>query len=166
MIICENNTVFAKSDFWSKTRQPAPVSPTFFAVDLADLYSALSFYNPDCFHFFSRSFFSLTAFSSSIFHHQLSSHPIVQFRSWSATHLLATLTQYTRQLHSTMSLNVSSSSDSFSTTFLQKASLTPTSFNFHHFINFLPNGFLFSSQCHAFLPPVDPCVVGLLLLMV
>ena len=28
MIICENNTVFAKSDFWSKTRQPAPVSPT------------------------------------------------------------------------------------------------------------------------------------------
>ena len=29
MIICENNTVFAKSDFWSKTRQPAPVSPTF-----------------------------------------------------------------------------------------------------------------------------------------
>ena len=27
MIICENNTVFAKSDFWSKTRQPAPVSP-------------------------------------------------------------------------------------------------------------------------------------------
>ena len=23
MIICENNTVFAKSDFWSKTRQPA-----------------------------------------------------------------------------------------------------------------------------------------------
>ena len=22
-----NNTVFAKSDFWSKTRQPAPVSP-------------------------------------------------------------------------------------------------------------------------------------------
>ena len=28
MIICEKNTVFAKSDFWSKTRQPAPVSPT------------------------------------------------------------------------------------------------------------------------------------------
>ena len=28
MIICDNNTVFAKSDFWSKTRQPAPVSPT------------------------------------------------------------------------------------------------------------------------------------------
>ena len=28
MIICENNTVFAKSDFWCKTRQPAPVSPT------------------------------------------------------------------------------------------------------------------------------------------
>ena len=29
IIICKNNTVFAKSDFWSKTRQPAPVSPTF-----------------------------------------------------------------------------------------------------------------------------------------
>ena len=28
IIISENNTVFAKSDFWSKTRQPAPVSPT------------------------------------------------------------------------------------------------------------------------------------------
>ena len=28
MIICDNNTVLAKSDFWSKTRQPAPVSPT------------------------------------------------------------------------------------------------------------------------------------------
>ena len=28
MRICENNTVFAKSDFWSKTRHPAPVSPT------------------------------------------------------------------------------------------------------------------------------------------
>ena len=28
MRICENNTVLAKSDFWSKTRQPAPVSPT------------------------------------------------------------------------------------------------------------------------------------------
>ena len=28
MIICKNNTVFAKSDFWSKTRQPAPVSPS------------------------------------------------------------------------------------------------------------------------------------------
>ena len=28
MIICENNTVFDKSDFWSKMRQPAPVSPT------------------------------------------------------------------------------------------------------------------------------------------
>ena len=28
MIICEKNTVLAKSDFWSKTRQPAPVSPT------------------------------------------------------------------------------------------------------------------------------------------
>ena len=28
MIICKNNKVFAKSDFWSKTRQPAPVSPT------------------------------------------------------------------------------------------------------------------------------------------
>ena len=27
MIICENNAVFAKSDFWSKIRQPAPVSP-------------------------------------------------------------------------------------------------------------------------------------------
>ena len=27
IIISENNTVFAKSDFWSKTRQPAPVSP-------------------------------------------------------------------------------------------------------------------------------------------
>ena len=27
IIICKNNTVFAKSDFWSKTRQPAPVSP-------------------------------------------------------------------------------------------------------------------------------------------
>ena len=26
IIICKNNTVFAKSDFWSKTRQPAPVS--------------------------------------------------------------------------------------------------------------------------------------------
>ena len=28
MIICENNTVFAKSDFWSKMRHAAPVSPT------------------------------------------------------------------------------------------------------------------------------------------
>ena len=28
MIICENNAVFPKSDFWSKIRQPAPVSPT------------------------------------------------------------------------------------------------------------------------------------------
>ena len=28
MVICENNTVFAKSDLWSKMRQPAPVSPT------------------------------------------------------------------------------------------------------------------------------------------
>ena len=27
MIICEYNTVFAKSDFWSKIRQPTPVSP-------------------------------------------------------------------------------------------------------------------------------------------
>ena len=27
MIICEYNTVFAKSDFWSKIRQPALVSP-------------------------------------------------------------------------------------------------------------------------------------------
>ena len=32
MIICENNTVFAKSDFWSKTRQPAPVSPRPYCV--------------------------------------------------------------------------------------------------------------------------------------
>ena len=29
IIICKNNTVFAKSDFWSKTRQPAPVSPIY-----------------------------------------------------------------------------------------------------------------------------------------
>ena len=36
MIICENNTVFAKSDFWSKTRQPAPVSPTL--PDVSDLF--------------------------------------------------------------------------------------------------------------------------------
>ena len=29
IIFCKNNTVFAKSDFWSKIRQPAPVSPTY-----------------------------------------------------------------------------------------------------------------------------------------
>ena len=34
MLICENNTVFAKSDFWSKTRQPAPVSPISSHADL------------------------------------------------------------------------------------------------------------------------------------
>ena len=32
MVICENNTVFAKSDSWSKMRQPAPVSPTMFMI--------------------------------------------------------------------------------------------------------------------------------------
>ena len=32
IIICKNNTVFAKSDFWSKTRQPAPVSPNYLEV--------------------------------------------------------------------------------------------------------------------------------------
>ena len=55
-----------------------------------------------------------------------------------------------------MSSNVSSSPDSFSTTFLHKASLTLTSFKFHHFINFLPIDFIFS--LHAFPPPVyTPC---------
>ena len=34
IIICKNNTVFAKSDFWSKTRQPAPVSPTLYQESL------------------------------------------------------------------------------------------------------------------------------------
>ena len=29
IIFCKNNTVFAKSDFWSNIRQPAPVSPTY-----------------------------------------------------------------------------------------------------------------------------------------
>ena len=33
IIICKNNTVFAKSDFWSKTRQPAPVSPSIIPVN-------------------------------------------------------------------------------------------------------------------------------------
>ena len=74
---------------------------TLFAVDLADIYSALSFPNPDCFHFFSRSFFSLTAFSSSTFHHQLSSHHIVQFPLICHT-LPSYFPQYTRQLHSTI----------------------------------------------------------------
>ena len=73
---------------------------TLFAVDLADLYSALSFSNPDCFHFFSRSFFSLTAFSSSTSQHQLSSHHIVEFRLMCHT-LPRYSPQYTRQLHST-----------------------------------------------------------------
>ena len=36
MIICKTNTVFAKSDFWSKTRQPAPVSPSDFAGASSD----------------------------------------------------------------------------------------------------------------------------------
>ena len=43
MVICENNTVFAKSDFWSKMRQPAPVSPTINEIVncwLASLYRA------------------------------------------------------------------------------------------------------------------------------
>ena len=70
----------------------------FFAVDLADLYSALSFSNPDCFHFFSRSFFSLTAFSSTTFQRQLSSH---HFRLICHT-LPRYFPQYTRQLHSTI----------------------------------------------------------------
>ena len=34
MLICEYNTVFAKSDFWSKARQPAPVSPISSHADL------------------------------------------------------------------------------------------------------------------------------------
>ena len=29
MTICENSTVFAKSDFWSIMRHPAPVSPIY-----------------------------------------------------------------------------------------------------------------------------------------
>ena len=32
VIICENNTVFAKSDFWRNIRQPAPVSPIYHPV--------------------------------------------------------------------------------------------------------------------------------------
>ena len=57
--------------------------------------------NPDCFHFFSRSFFSLTAFSSSTFQHQPSSHHIVQFRLICHT-LPRYFPQYTRQLYSTI----------------------------------------------------------------
>ena len=129
---------------------------TLFALDLADLYSALSFSNPDCFHYFSRSFFSSTAFSSSTFQHQLSSHHIVQFRL-----ICHTLPRYFPPIYqaaafhhlSTVSSNVSSSSDSSPLhLFLQKASITLTSFEFHHFINFLPIDFIFS--LHAFSPSV------------
>ena len=53
-----------------------------------------------------------------------------------------------------LSSNMSSSSDDFSTTFLEKASLTLASNNFHHFINFLPIDCLCFDSLHAFLPPV------------
>ena len=128
---------------------------TLFAVDLADLYSALSFSNTVCFHSFIRSFFSLTAFSSSTFQHQLSSHHIVQFRLICHT-LSRYFPRYTRLLHSTI---YPPCRDMFPLIlivsplpFLQKASLTPTSFTFHHFINVLPIDFFFS--LHAFSPPV------------
>ena len=129
---------------------------TLFALDLADLYSALSFSNPDCFHYFSRSFFSSTAFSSSTFQHQLSSHHIVQFRLICHT-LPRYFPQYTRQPHSTIyprchqmfPLVLIASPLHL---FLQKASITLTSFEFHHFINFLPIDFIFS--LHAFPPSV------------
>ena len=49
------------------------LATTFFAVDFASLYSFLSLYALVRYQVFSLSFFSLTAFSVSSFHHQLSS---------------------------------------------------------------------------------------------
>ena len=115
------------------------LATTLFAVDLADLYSALSFSNPDCFNFFSRSFFSLTAFSSTTFQHQLYSH---QFRLICHT-LPRHFPQYTRQLHSTM---YPPCHQMFPLVLI--VSPLPfyilTSFKFHNFFNFLPIDCIFS----------------------
>ncbi len=129
---------------------------TLFAVDLADLYSALSFSNPDCFHYFSRSFFSSTAFSSSTFQHQLSSHHIVQF--WLICHTLPRyFPQYTRQPHSTIyprchqmfPLVLIVSQLLF---FYRRPPSHSLLLNSTILINFLPIEFIFS--LHAFSPPV------------
>ena len=80
----------SKFSFNPSTASAFTHATTVFAVDLADLYSALSFSIPGCFHFFSRSFFSLTAFSCSTFQHQRSTFCPRYFP------------QYNRQLHATI----------------------------------------------------------------
>ena len=46
MRICENNTVLAKSDFWSKTRQGIPKSDRHVESFLGDIVTDSIFLNP------------------------------------------------------------------------------------------------------------------------
>ena len=117
---------------------------TFFAVAFASLYYFLSLSALVRFQVFSLSFFSLTAFSVSSFHHQLSNPGFFfpgDLPQISSPHVLICLAVSSHH-SSTFVVITSIPLDSMSSTHLMKFSFTLSSFSFHHLICFLPSALL------------------------
>ena len=120
------------------------LATTFFAVAFASLYSFLSLSALVRFQVFSLSFFSLTAFSVSSFHHQRSSpgffspDDLPQISSPYVLIYLAVSSHHS----STFFVITSILLDSMSTTHFMKFPFTFSSFSFHHLICFLPSALL------------------------
>ena len=132
------------------------LATTFFAVDFASVYTFLPFSALVRFQIFSLSFFSLTAFSVSSFHHQLSSPGFFfpdDLPQMSSPHVLICLAVSSHH-SSTFVVITSIPLDSMSTTHLLKFSLTFSSFSFHHLIYLLLSSVLLP------LPPILPPVRG------
>ena len=119
----------------------SPLATTFFAVDFVSLHSFLSLYALVRFHVFSLSFFSLTDFSVSSFHPQLSSPGLffpADLPQMSSPHVLICLA-----VSSHHSSTILSSSLQFRWIVCRlHISFTFSSFSFHHMICFLLSALL------------------------